>query len=168
MPGGLEVRLSQKKACTLTTNAQNARSKLFDQVQPSLLFVNCYSFQSLQVGYRENQTQMSDKKAQILTQEPRIKNGRDLYFLYLKMGQSRPLFLFSSFPHDTSQYKLIKSQMVGLELESIAAGWKSQTNPLSYGSCYLIFTTKVVTSLKSFRVSCKELCYKKFKLIFAC
>ena len=36
--------------------------------------------------------------------------------------------LFSSFSHDAKQYKFVK---VGLEPG--AAGWKAQTNPLSYG-----------------------------------
>ena len=41
--------------------------------------------------------------------------------------------LSSSFPHDANQYKLIKAEMVCLGLNPGVAGWKGQTNPLSYG-----------------------------------
>ena len=57
------------------------------------------------------------------------------------MGQSQPLFVyFRSFhiPNQMTniqfeQYKFKKAQMVCLGLEPGVAGWKVQTNPLSYG-----------------------------------
>ena len=58
---------------------------------------------------------------------------------FFKNGSILDYFcLFLSFPHDTNQYKLRKAYMVCLELESGVAGWKTQTNPLSYGGTPLV------------------------------
>ena len=54
------------------------------------------------------------------------------FLQFLRYCSSRPLFcLFSSFPQ--FKCKLMKAQMVCMGLVPRAAGWKAQTNPLSYG-----------------------------------
>ena len=58
-----------------------------------------------------------------------------MLFPYFKKWANHGLFcLFSSLPHDTNQYKLIKVSMVCFGLKPGAAGWKAKTNRLSYGS----------------------------------
>ena len=50
------------------------------------------------------------------------------------MGQSWPLFVYYCLFYVTQiKHELIKALMVCLGLEPGAAGWKAQTNPLSYG-----------------------------------
>ena len=63
---------------------------------------------------------------------------------FLRMGQSRPLYrLFPSFPNDTIQVQIEKKHMmVCLGLKLGVAGWKAQTNPLSYDG-----TLKILISL---------------------
>ena len=58
---------------------------------------------------------------------------------FKKMGQSRPLFVYSRLFYTIQiKYILIKALMVCLGLEPGAAGWKTQTNPLSYGGTPLV------------------------------
>ena len=64
------------------------------------------------------------------------------------MGRSRPLFVYFRSIHipiqmtniQFEQYKLKKVYMVCFGLEPGAAGWKAQTNPLSYGGTPRTFT----------------------------
>ena len=83
-------------------------------------------------------------------------------FFIKKTGQIPASFcLFSSFSHDTHQYKLIKAQMVCMGVESGATGWKAQTNPLSYGGTplfvfsyyFLLFWTRYIIWCFFFTVS---------------
>ena len=55
-------------------------------------------------------------------------------YIFLKMGQSRPLFVYFHLFYMTQiKYKSIKAYMVCLGLEPGAAEWQAQINPLSYG-----------------------------------
>ena len=59
-----------------------------------------------------------------------------IYHIYLFQNTgllSWPFCLFLTFHTTQIKYKLIRALMVCLGLEPGAAGWKVQTNPLSYG-----------------------------------
>ena len=59
------------------------------------------------------------------------------------MGQSRPLVVyFRLFQMIQFKYQLIKVKMLCLGLKPGAAGWKAQTNPLSYGGTPFSIVTK--------------------------
>ena len=51
-----------------------------------------------------------------------------------------PFCLFLTFHTTQIKYKLIRALMVCLGLEPGAAGWKVQTNPLSYGGNPYLYT----------------------------
>ena len=61
-----------------------------------------------------------------------------------------PLFVYFRLFHMTQfKYKLIKAEIVCFGLKPRAAGWKSQTNPLSYGGTpiFVLSSNNVVSLL---------------------
>ena len=74
------------------------------------------------------------------TRSPTLAWSILLEVFLLKMDQSRPLFVYFRLFHMIQfNYKLMKAQMVCLGLEPGTAGWKAQTNPLSYGGTRVLF-----------------------------
>ena len=84
--------------------------------------------------------------------------GQPHYFLkfYLKNGPFPASFgLFSSF-HITQYNKLMKAQMVCLGLKPGMAGWKAQTNPLSYGSAPFLNLNFIFILFKNIYTLCSR------------
>ena len=61
-----------------------------------------------------------------------------MIIVFFNVSIPASLCLFSSFPHDTIQILIDKSELVCLGLEPRVVGWMSQTNPLSFGGTPLM------------------------------
>ena len=80
------------------------------------------------------------RRLQLYPQFGWLINHHHQQHVFLKIGQSRLVFVYFRSLHIQFQltniqfelYKLKKVQMVCLGLQPWAAGWKVQTNPLSY------------------------------------
>ena len=104
----------------------------------SFFFIFIFSIQltlNVQYNFANDWIRTTDPEhwRQPLYQLSHNRCSRLLVFFFLKMGQSRPLFVYFHSFLVTISIQIEKAQMVCLGFEPGAAGWQAQTKPQSYG-----------------------------------